>query len=353
MVNHNSGRSERAARGLSVDEGSGGSAMMKLISEVILSNVTRYGCGGVTLRELDDSGSIVVGDLEIVLTTDAHTIKPIFFPGGDIGSLAASGTLNDVSVMGVKPRAISFSMVVEEGFSKDDLSRIVRSFNGVLEEVGVDLITGDTKVLEKGDIDGVVVTTSAIGVTQKGRIVRDSGIRPGDIIIISGSVGDHGISILSVREGFDFQLETKSDVGPIWEVVEAALEAAGAEGVRAMKDPTRGGLSNALNELAEKSGVGMEIREEEIPIRQDIASAAEMLGVDPLSVTNEGKAIIAVDPELSDDVLAALRRTRRGRDAAIIGRAVADHVGEVVMETKVGGKRLLERPIGDPAPRIC
>ena len=335
---------------VTIEQGSGGSAMMKLISEVVLKNVTKWGKGGVTLMDLDDSGSLVCGDVEIVLTTDAHTVKPPFFPGGNIGTLAAAGTINDIAVMGVKPRAISSSLVIEEGFRRADLSRIISSMNEVLEEVDVELITGDTKVVEKGDLDGIIITTSGIGVTQKGKVVRDNGLRPGDRIIVSGSVGDHGMAVLSVREGFDFELKTKSDVGPVWEVVEAAMSAGR---ITAMKDPTRGGLANTLNELASKSGVGIEINEELIPIKPDVASAAEMLGVDPYAITNEGKVVMGVGPQVAAKVLSRVRATPRGREAVIIGTAVKDHQGEVVMETRVGGRRLMEPPIGDPAPRIC
>ncbi len=335
---------------ITIDQGSGGSAMMALISELILKEVTRWGKDGVTLRDLDDSGSLTWGDLEIVLTTDAHTVKPLFFPGGNIGTLAAAGTLNDISVMGVKPIAMSCSLVIEEGFSRSDLSAIISSMNQVLEEADAHLITGDTKVLEKGDIDGLIVTTAGVGITPRGQVIRDSGLKVGDKIVVSGTVGDHGISILSVREGFDFELETKSDVGPIWEVVDSAM---GVGGITAMKDPTRGGLANTLNELATKSKVGIEIKEELIPVKEDIRNAAEMLGVDPFSVTNEGKVVIGVARELVDDVLSAIRSTAKGKEGMIIGDVVGEHRGEVVMETVIGGRRLLESPVGDPAPRIC
>ena len=324
--------------------------MMSLISEIVLEHITKSGKDGVTLRDLDDSGSMIWGDLEIVLTTDAHTVKPLFFPGGNIGSLAATGTLNDISVMGVKPLAMSSSLVIEEGFPRRDLATIISSMNQVLEEVDVELIAGDTKVLERGDLDQMIITTAGIGVTEKGRIVRDSGLRQGDRIILSGSVGDHGILILSMREGFDIELKTKSDVGPIWEVVKAAMDTGG---VTAMKDPTRGGLSNSLNELADKSAVGMEIKEELIPVKEDIRSAAEMLGVDPYSITNEGKVVIGVRNEFADEVLSAIRCTKRGREASLIGEVVGEHAGDVVLETKIGGRRLMEPPVGDPAPRIC
>ncbi len=340
----------RERESVTIEDGSGGRAMMSLIREVILKNITKWGKGGVTLRDLDDSGSVVWGDLEIVLTTDAHTVKPLFFPGGNIGTLAAAGTLNDISVMGVKPLAMSCSMVLEEGFPRSDLEDIVSSMNHVLEEVDVDLITGDTKVVERGDLDRMVITTSAIGVSPRGSVIRDSGLRPGDKIIVSGSVGDHGIVVLSAREEFDFGLRTRSDVGPIWEVVDAAIQVGG---VTAMKDPTRGGLANALNELAEKSKVGMEIREGRIPVKEDILAAAEMLGVDPYSITNEGKVVIGVAADMAESVLSAVRSTGRGIEAAIIGEAVSHHPGQVVMETLVGGRRLMEPPIGDPAPRIC
>ncbi len=335
---------------IGIEEGSGGAAMMELITQSILGNITRCGRDGVTLKDLDDSGSVTWKNLEIVLTTDSHTVKPIFFPGGNIGSLAASGTINDISVMGAKPLALSCALVMEEGFSRGDLNRIISSMNAVLEEVGADLITGDTKVIERGDIDGLIIATAGIGITDKGSVVRDSGLKPGDAVLVSGSVGDHGISILSVREGFDFQLSTGSDVGPVWDVVEAGM---GVGGIHAMKDPTRGGLANALNEMATKSGVGMEIEEDSIPVKDDIRKAADMLGVDPYSITNEGKVVMGVRQDIAEEVLASVKSTEHGAEARTIGTVTREHPGEVVVETTIGGRRLMEPPVADPAPRIC
>jgi hydrogenase expression/formation protein HypE len=289
-----------------------------------------------------------VGDQTLVLTTDAHTVKPLFFPGGDIGRLAISGTVNDLAVMGARPLAMACAVVLAEGFPIDDLRKICRSIDLTTREVGVPLITGDTKVMESRALDGAVITTTGIGVADA--VVTDSGLRPGDKIIITGTIGDHGVAILAHREGIDLEADLRSDVAPIWETVQAALKVGG---ITAMKDPTRGGVAAALNEMASKAKVGVIIEESKIPINPAVRAASEMLGIDPLQITNEGKAIIGVDPKYCGDVLAALQKTKYGKNACVVGEATAEHPGEVMLKTVVGGHRIIESPIGDPAPRIC
>jgi len=324
--------------------GAGGEVMGELLR--VLTKFTHNNAGGIGLESLDDGAVIPIGDLKIVFTTDSHVVHPIFFPGGDIGRIAVSGTINDLAMMGGRPLALSCGMVIEEGFDVADLERIVASMDGALGEVGASVVTGDTKVLEKGSLDGIVINTAGIGVADK--VVRDNGLRPGDVIIASGTIGDHGLAIMAHREGFDLGEQIRSDVAPLWGMVELALAAGD---IHAMKDPTRGGFANAINEMARKSGVHVEIEEDALPIRTNVRSAAAMLGIDPLEVANEGKAIMGVPAEDAEAVLAALRSHKYGKDAAIIGK-----VGEgrdVVMKTKIGGERYIEPPVGDPVPRVC
>lgn len=330
--------------------GAGGSLMNKLIADVILKNLDVKESGKVTLRALDDGASITLGDKEIVLSTDGHTVRPLFFPGGDIGRLAACGTINDVSVMGAKPLALACSLIIEEGFLVEDLERIIRSLNDACREVDISVVTGDTKVMERGSLDGMVVTTTGIGVVEGGKIVTDAGLRAGDRVIVSGTVGDHGVSLLSFREGFGFETTLKSDVAPVWSMVEKALEAGD---IHAMKDPTRGGIAAALNEFAEKSRVGIALEEERIPLRDEVVAASEMLGIDPYTVACEGKILAGVARDDAEEVLEALRSTRLGKDAEVIGEVVGEHPRKVVLRTSVGGRRIMEMPIGDPVPRVC
>lgn len=333
---------------ISLVHGAGGTAMMKLITDVVLKELSLTRAGAIGLNELDDGATITVGDKTLVLTTDAHTVKPLFFPGGDIGKLAISGTVNDLAVMGARPLAMACAIVLEEGFPIDDLRRICHSIDLTTREAGVPLITGDTKVMERHALDGAVITTTGVGMADNP--TTDSGLRPGDKIIITGTVGDHGVTILTHREGISLETDLCSDVAPIWETVKAALEVGG---INAMKDPTRGGIAAALNEMASKARVGIVLDEREIPIKPAVRAASEMLGIDPLQITNEGKAIIGANPEYCDEVLTAIRKTRYGKDACTIGEVIADHRGKVMLRTMVGGHRIIEAPVGDPAPRIC
>jgi len=342
--------------------GAGGAVMNDLIKRYVL----RYLGGSnaeVPLEALDDAA--VIDD--VVLKSDSHAVKPLFFPGGDIGRLAVTGTVNDIAVLGAEPVALTSGFVLEEGLAIADFERIVRSMGETCREAGVYVITGDTKVVEKGALEGCVINTSGIGrrnqalehnilVVKKyrpqfsSRWLLDSNLRSSDKIILSGTVGDHGLAVLSSREGYGFGSKTMSDMAPLNKVILRVLGEVG--GVVAMKDPTRGGLSNALNEWSQKSKVGILVVEEKIPIREDVRSACEMLGIDPLEVGNEGKIIIGVVAEKAEEVLERLRETKEGKNAQIIGEAT-DQFKEVALETVVGGKRMLTPPIGDPIPRIC
>lgn len=315
----------------------------------------------VPLDSMDDSA--IVDD--IVFTTDGHTVKPIFFPGGDIGSLAVSGTVNDIAVMGGKPLALSMSMILEEGLEIEVLERVTKSIGKYSEMAGVPVVTGDTKVMEKGAIDRMVVSAAAVGKRHPAmdhnlkvassyrkvdsRWLTDDNVRDGDAILVSGTLGDHGIALLSFREGYGFESLVQSDCAPLNHMIGRLLEVGG---ITAMKDATRGGFANAINEWSSKSKVGMELVEKDIPVAEAVRNASEMLGLDPLTIGNEGKVVIACVPEMAEEVLKALRSDERGRNAAIVGRAskAAKHV---MMRTEVGGRRILEPPVGDPVPRIC
>jgi len=324
--------------------GAGGEVMGELLR--IITNLEHNNAGGIGLESLDDGAVIPLNGQNIVFTTDNHVVSPIFFPGGDIGRIAVCGTINDLAMMGGRPIALSCGMVIPEGFEVADLERIVASMDAALGECGANLVTGDTKVLERSALDTIVINTAGIGVAE--RVVRDNGLQPGDVIIVSGTIGDHGIAIMAHREGFDFGGQIQSDVAPLWPLVERALDAGD---IHAMKDPTRGGFANAINEMAKKSGVGVVIEEESLPFRTSVRSAAGMLGLDPLEVANEGKVIMGVALEDAEGALAALRSHPYGRDAAIVGEVVEG--SHVVMRTAIGGERFIEPPIGDPVPRVC
>lgn len=331
--------------------GAGGTLMVELIKNLILGNIKRRSVlNGLGLDSMDDGATIPLGDHEIVLTIDGHTVDPIFFPGGDIGKLAAAGTINDLAVMGAKPLAILDSIIVEEGFPLHDLERIIKSMNEVVEEVEAAIIHGDFKVMPKGKIDKIVISTAGVGLAEKGRVLKDSNLKPGDKVIVTGFIGDHGIALASVREGIEFESTITSDVAPIWDVVEAAMKVGG---VHAAKDPTRGGLSMALNEMAIKSGLSIWIKEKDIPIREEVRAASEMLGLNPLEVTCEGVAVLIVDSLVAEEVLEAVRKTKHGANASIIGEVRREPARKVVLETIVGGKKLLEPPLGEPTPRVC
>ncbi|WP_299523985.1 hydrogenase expression/formation protein HypE [uncultured Methanobrevibacter sp.] len=334
---------------ISMNHGAGGEVMANLISKAVLENITKKSVnGGISLDALDDGATIPIGDYEIVVTTDGHTIDPLFFPGGDIGRISAAGTINDVSVMGAKPLAISNAIIMQEGFPVDDLDKIMKSLNKTCEEVDVAVITGDTKVMEQGKIDGIVMVTTGIGIAKKGEVVRDSTLEVGDKIIVTGSLGDHGMSLMSFREGFGFETDLKSDVAPMWNVIKKALDVGG---VTAMKDPTRGGFANAINEMASKSGNGVLLKQDAIPIKKEVHAVSEMLGIDPFEVANEGKVVMGVKADKAESVLEAIKTEEYGKDAAIIGEVVEGDY--VVVETPIGGERILEAPIADPVPRVC
>ncbi len=346
---------------ISLAQGAGGELMDKLIKEKILAYFKQDKSIEVPLTQMDDAA--VIDD--IVFSTDSHTVHPLIFPGGDIGSLAVSGTINDIAVMGAKPIALSAGFIIEEGFLLETFEAIVKSMGRCAQKARVPIVTGDTKVVEKGAIQEFMVNTSGIGKRTKllddnikevkrhrkftGRWLLDSNLKPGDQIIVSGNIAEHGIALLSFREGYGFETMVKSDVAPLNDVMTKVLSVGG---VVSAKDPTRGGLANTVNEYSEKSHVGIILSEEDIPISTGVQSACGLLGLDPLEIGNEGKVVLGVVKEKAEEILSALQKHPLGKHAALIG-SVTDKITGVVLETTVGGRRILHKPLGDPVPRIC
>ncbi len=329
--------------------GAGGRIMQRLLEEVIIPSFSRRKIGSIGLDEMDDGATLLSDGKTLIVCTDAHTVHPLFFPGGDLGALTACGTINDLAVMGARPLAMTNTLIVEEGFEIEDMRMILQSLNSVIEPLGVAMIAGDTKVMPKGTLDGLIMSTTGIGVPYLDDPITDSGVQPNDSIIVTGPIGDHGTTLLAHREGLKFDTDLKSDVAPLWNPIRDCLDIGG---VHAMKDPTRGGTAVALNELASKSQVEIEIDESLIPVRPAVSSLCEILGLNPLHMSCEGTAVMAVDPSYTDEIIKALRRHDATRDAKVIGVANADE-SRVVMKTSIGGRKRMQVPYGEPVPRVC
>ena len=340
------GRLDLKTGAVEMSHGSGGRAMAQLVEQLFVKHLDNP-----LLRQGNDQAAFDVGAGRLVMSTDGHVISPLFFPGGDIGSLAVHGTVNDVAMSGARPLYLAAGFILEEGFPLADLDRIVASMAQAARDAGVAVVTGDTKVVERGKGDGVFITTTGVGVVPPGVEIGGDRARPGDAVILSGAIGDHGVAIMSKRENLGFETEMLSDSAPLAGLVAAMVET--APGIRCLRDPTRGGLATTLNELAQQSGVGMRIREDDIPVKEDVAAACELLGLDPLYVANEGKLVCICDPADAEPLLATMRAHQHGRDAALIGEVVDDPDGFVHMQTGFGGGRVVDWLAGEQLPRIC
>lgn len=328
--------------------GGGGKLTGELIEHLFLP---AFGSAASGARPTDSAVLDLDGGARLAFTTDSYVVQPLFFPGGDIGELAVNGTVNDLAMSGAEPLALSTAFVLEEGLELDVLGRIATSMGASASRAGVQLVTGDTKVVERGRGDGMHVNTAGVGIVAPGVDIDPSRMRAGDVIIVSGAIGLHGVAVLSVREGIEFGTTILSDTAPLNGLVAAIL--ADRPDIHVLRDLTRGGLGAALCELAASVGVGIEFEESAVPVPDPVRAACGFLGLDPLHVANEGKLVAVVAPECADDVVVAMAATDAGRDCAVIGRVVDDHVGTVVARTALGASRIVDLPLGEQLPRIC
>jgi hydrogenase expression/formation protein HypE len=329
-----------------LDHGSGGKIAHQLTTDLLVPLFSNP-----ILAPLNDGAIFELEGARLAFSTDTFTVDPIFFPGGDIGDLAVNGTVNDVAMCGAVPRFLSMGLILEEGFPMDDFKRILRSVRAALDRAQVQLVTGDTKVVPKGAADKIFINTTGIGVVAPGVRINSDRARPGDRVILSGTMADHGIAVLTQRQGLQFESSVTSDTAPLHTMVQGILDR--TRDVHVLRDPTRGGVGTTLNEIAEQSRAGVVIYEEHLPVRKEVAGICELLGFDPLYLANEGKLLCVVPSDQAQAVLDAVRQDPLGRDAAIIGEVVADHPGRVVMRTRIGGRRIVDMLAGEQLPRIC
>ena len=327
--------------------GGGGRLSKQLVEGLIASTFDN-----ALLAPLHDGAVLDVPAGRMAFSTDSYVIRPLFFPGGDIGSLSVHGTVNDLAMCGARPLALSVAFILEEGFPMDDLQRVVASLHAAAEEAGVPVATGDTKVVDRGKGDGLYINTAGIGLIPSGIELAPARARPGDVVLLSGEIAVHGIAIMSVREGLSFETTLESDSAALHGLVADVL-AAGGEHVHVLRDPTRGGVASALNEIADGARVGIELEERALPLREEVRGACELLGFDPLYVANEGKCLALVAPEVAEAVLGAMRAHPRGRDAVRVGTVVEAHPGAVTMKSLIGSQRIVEMMSGEQLPRIC
>ena len=331
--------------------GSGGKLYRDLVRDVFVKAFANP-----LLERLDDAVALAPSG-RIAFTTDSHVVQPLTFPGGDIGRLAVAGTVNDLATAAARPLALAAAFIIEEGFAVDELEAICASMAATADEAGVPIVTGDTKVVERGACDGVYITTTGVGEIVVGHDLNAGAVRDGDAIVLSGGVGDHAVAVLAARGDFHFSADVCSDCAPLWGLVEAAVDAArsngGAEALRFLRDPTRGGLTTVLAELAEEADLGIEVEETAIPVSAAVRSVCDLLGYDPLTLANEGKMLFVVASEAADAIVTALRAHPLGRDAAQVGVVTAAHSGRVALRTVYGTRRVLDMPVGELLPRIC
>jgi hydrogenase expression/formation protein HypE len=332
---------------ITMSHGAGGKASQSLIEGLLLPAFTNEALG-----QLGDAGVVTVDGMRLALTTDSFVVRPIRFPGGSIGELAVNGTVNDLAVSGARPLALSLALVLEEGLPADELRAEIEAAARAAEAAGVEIVTGDTKVVERGHADKMYACTTGVGVIDPRAELSTAGLRPGDRIIVSGPIGEHGSAIMLARDEFELEAEIESDTQPLWPAVDALLDAAGPA-LHAMRDATRGGVASALNELARASNVAMLVSEAAVPVKPEVAGAAELLGIDPMYVANEGRLVAFVAPDRADAALAALRSVPGSEEAAEIGEVKSEPPRMVLVDTAFGGRRVMDLLAGDPLPRIC
>jgi hydrogenase expression/formation protein HypE len=331
---------------IQMDHGAGGRASHDLVAKTFMPALANP-----ILTELNDSALLNFQDVRLAMSTDSYVVDPIFFPGGDIGSLAVHGTVNDLAMRGAQPCYLSVGFILEEGLEIADLEKLLTSMAGAAREAGVQVVAADTKVVERGKADRIFINTAGVGIIAPGVDIAGQNAKPGDFVLINGPVGDHGIAVLSTREGLSFQTEIQSDSAPLNGLVSGMLEV--SRNIHVLRDPTRGGVATALNEVANQSMVGIELEESNLPVRPEVNAACELLGLDPLYVANEGKVLVLVAPEDAEQVLHKMRQHPLGRESCIIGRVVSEHPGRVVLHTSVGGRRIVDMLSGEQLPRIC
>ncbi|PLX77259.1 MAG: hydrogenase expression/formation protein HypE [Desulfuromonas sp.] len=327
--------------------GSGGKLSHQLLDDIIIPALS-----GVATRDQNDSAILPAVSGELAFTTDSYVVDPIFFPGGCIGDLAINGTVNDLAMAGAKPLAISVGLIMEEGLPVSDLQEILAAMRTAADKAGVNIVTGDTKVVPHGKADKIFINTAGIGVVRNGIAVSGSGARPGDKVLINGTVGDHGMAVLASREGLELESDIRSDCAELHSLVEVILEA-GGDNVHVLRDPTRGGVATTLKEICAQSEVDIELTETDIPVRENVGGACAILGLDPLFVANEGKLLAIVTEDVTDKILTVMRSHETGREAAIIGTVVGTGEGKLSLQTAIGGRRSIEMLAGEQLPRIC
>jgi hydrogenase expression/formation protein HypE len=341
---------------INMAHGAGGKATQTLIEGLFVPALSSAGPGGAgpggALEQLADAGAFAIGAVELALTTDSYVVKPLRFPGGSIGELAVNGTVNDLAVSGARPKVLSLALILEEGVSAETLRAEVEAIARAAKSAGVQVVTGDTKVVERGHADGMYICTAGVGMKDVRATLSPANLRPGDRIILSGSIGEHGTAIMLARGEFELDAEITSDTRSLWPAVDALLDAVGPE-LRCLRDATRGGVASVLNELARASHVSMIVREGAIPVKPAVAGAAELLGIDPMYVANEGKLVAFVAPDAAGEALDALKNVPGCEDAAEIGEVRTEPPGMVLVQTAFGGRRVMDQLVGDPLPRIC
>ncbi|SPD73033.1 carbamoyl phosphate phosphatase, hydrogenase 3 maturation protein [uncultured Desulfobacterium sp.] len=333
-------------RQILLDHGSGGRLSHELITGLMLPAFDN-----APLSELHDGARLDIAGMRLAFSTDSYVVDPIFFPGGDIGVLSVNGTVNDLAMCGAAPLFLSAGLIIEEGFCLDDLDRIIASMTSAAKNAGVTIVTGDTKVVPAGTADKIFINTSGIGLIPEGIIISGDRAQPGDKVIISGPIADHGVTILVQRKGMEFESDITSDTTPLNHMVGGMLSS--CPDIHVLRDPTRGGVGTSLNEIAERSRVGIKLYEDKIPIRAETAGICELLGLDPLYIANEGKLLAFVRPEHVNRVLSVMKKHHAGKDACLIGEVISDSHAKVIMRTRIGGTRIVDMPAGEQLPRIC